>query len=355
MAKEDLNLDEELKNNLDFLDDNELNAAPANNYLAPKSSIDVHKAKLFAIITVVAILVIVIIMHLNKQHHKHHNQLITLPDKPAVVATQDNKISNPQYKIHQDKLPQAEPQHHAEQAAPTAPVADSHHVADLRIDAAIRDNHSNVGSVNPHSVPAVPNKHSEEHHVTWQDLKKAVTVQETPVPTPTKTQVEGFEHQTKELVQQQIQQHAQENINELKLNIDNITKELSLNANQIRELQNNLKEISRSIGSVDTKILNLTNTIDTLSSNVKKYTQDEDLDLIANIKPSESDLFVNNGTKNTPEYIVHAVIPGRAWLKSTAGQIITVAEGDVLGDYGKIALIDAANNLVRTSSGVIFR
>ena len=84
--------------------------------------------------------------------------------------------------------------------------------------------------------------------------------------------------------------------------------------------------------------------------NVKKYIQEEDLDLTANVKPSEQDLF-----SNTPEYVVHAVIPGRAWLKSSSGQIITVAEGDSFGDYGKIALIDAANNLVRTSSGVVFR
>lgn len=334
MAKEDFNLNEELNNNLDFLDDNELNAAPANNYLASKPSFNLDKIKLFAIITIVTIVAILVIMHFNKQHHHHKNQLVTLPEKP--VAKQIN-VNNHQNN-HENQVPLPEP---------VKPIV----------------THTEP-PVLPNQQLAIANNHTEEQHVTWQDLKKAVTEQAPPAPAGpllqtnknTVTNVSGFEHQTKELIQQQIQTHAQENINELKTNIENITKELSFNATQIKELQDNLKEISHSISKVDTKILNLTNTIDTLSANVKKYTQDEDLDLIANIKPSEaSDLFANNSTKNTPEYVVHAVIPGRAWLKSTAGQIITVAEGDVLGDYGKIALIDSGNNLVRTSSGVVFR
>jgi len=333
MAKEDFNLNEELNNNLDFLDDNELNVAPANNYLASKPSFNLDKIKLFAIITIVTIVAMVVIMHFNKQHRQHKNQLVTLPEKP--VAKQVN-VHNHQNN-HENNVPSSEP---------------------------VKPNVTHTEpTVLPNQQPAIASTHTEEHHVTWQDLKKAVTEQVPSAPAPllqtnknTVTNVGGFEHQTKELIQQQIQTHAQENINELKTNIENITKELSFNATQIKELQDNLKEISNSISKVDTKILNLTNTIDTLSANVKKYTQDEDLDLIANIKPSEaSDLFANNSTKNTPEYVVHAVIPGRAWLKSTAGQIITVAEGDVLGDYGKIALIDSANNLVRTSSGVVFR
>ena len=132
------------------------------------------------------------------------------------------------------------------------------------------------------------------------------------------------------------------------------------NVNQIKELQNNLKDLSRSISNVsttinniDAKILNLTSTIDNLSieiKNLKKHLQDEDADLTATIKQSDSDLF-----SNSPEYVVHAVIPGRAWLKSSSGQIITVTEGDLLGDYGKIAFIDPTSNIVRTSSGVVFR
>ena len=55
-----------------------------------------------------------------------------------------------------------------------------------------------------------------------------------------------------------------------------------------------------------------------------------------------------------PEYKVHAIIPDRAWLKSTKGQIVAVAEGDSIESYGRIIVIDAPNSVVLTSSGIAF-
>ena len=52
---------------------------------------------------------------------------------------------------------------------------------------------------------------------------------------------------------------------------------------------------------------------------------------------------------------VHAIIPGRAWLKSKDGSTITVTEGDSLERYGKVLVIDASNGVVITSSGVTLR
>lgn len=347
MAKDDFNLDEELNNNLDFLDDNDLNSNPNNGYLSSNQSNSFNKMKLFTIITIIGVIFITIIIHLNK-HHKHTNTLTTLPDKPSQITAPKTSHSTPSLtSTHQE--------------------SNTHEINVPNINT-----HTQNTPIQQHIANDPPKQSTIIEHpnekITWQDLKKNVA-ETTPPPEAnnsthnvtntvnknieTHAPVHGFEHQANPLAEQQIQAKAQENVNELKNNIENITRELISNAVQIKELQNNLKDISRSIGNVDSKILNLTNTIDTLSANVKKYTQDEDLDLIANIKPSEPDLFSSN--TNTPEYVVHAVIPGRAWLKASSGQIITIAEGDSLGDYGKIALIDAVNNLVRTSSGVIFR
>lgn len=58
---------------------------------------------------------------------------------------------------------------------------------------------------------------------------------------------------------------------------------------------------------------------------------------------------------NTLLYTVHAIIPGRAWLKAPDGQILTVTEGDKLGDYGKVLVIDAGSGMVLTSSGTHFQ
>lgn len=62
-----------------------------------------------------------------------------------------------------------------------------------------------------------------------------------------------------------------------------------------------------------------------------------------------------NEAFTTPTLVVHAIIPGRAWLKTREGTTITVTEGDTLDRYGKVLVIDAANGVVITSSGVTLR
>ena len=338
MAKDDLNLDEELNDNLDFLEDNELNLNQSNGYLSSNQSSNSNKTKLITIGIIIGIIVLTVSMQVKKKLH-HAKKFIPAPIEQPSPATNNHILSKP----HQE--------HFADHPHQTTNTPETTHAKEQ---------------------PTISNN----NNLTWQDLKKSVEETTTAQPDTTTHNpsshtnfeipipVKGFEHTT---TTTQITQtlpnnthnnsETQESINELKTTIENITNDLTANVNQIKELQNNLKEISRSIGNVnsninnvDSKILNLTNTVDSLSMNIKKYTQEEDLDLTAHVKPSEPDLF-----SNTPEYLVHAVIPGRAWLKSSSGQIITVTEGDSLGDYGKIALIDTANNLVRTSSGVVFR
>ena len=46
-------------------------------------------------------------------------------------------------------------------------------------------------------------------------------------------------------------------------------------------------------------------------------------------------------------FSVQAIIPGRAWLKSENGETVTVAEGDILKNYGKIIKIDPYDGVVQ--------
>jgi hypothetical protein len=50
-------------------------------------------------------------------------------------------------------------------------------------------------------------------------------------------------------------------------------------------------------------------------------------------------------------YTVQAIIPGRAWLKSDNGETVTVAEGDILRNYGKIIKIDPYDGVVQIDVG----
>lgn len=50
-------------------------------------------------------------------------------------------------------------------------------------------------------------------------------------------------------------------------------------------------------------------------------------------------------------YTVQAIIPGRAWLKSEAGDTVTVAEGDMLRGFGRITKIDPYDGIVNIDTG----
>ncbi len=56
-----------------------------------------------------------------------------------------------------------------------------------------------------------------------------------------------------------------------------------------------------------------------------------------------------------PQMIVQATIPGRAWLRSEAGELLTVIPGDDIPGYGRVISIDAATGTVVMSSRVVFR
>lgn len=149
---------------------------------------------------------------------------------------------------------------------------------------------------------------------------------------------------------------------ELQQSINDVNKRLETNASQIQSLEKTIQQmnqtlnvINQSMGSFDNRIASLSNNVSSLSSDlgkVKRSLTDDDLEATASIAQAG----VTQPLMYTaPEYVVHAVIPGRAWLKSTEGQIVTVTEGDSIGNYGRISVIDAANGVVLTSSGTSFR
>jgi hypothetical protein len=50
-------------------------------------------------------------------------------------------------------------------------------------------------------------------------------------------------------------------------------------------------------------------------------------------------------------YAVQAIIPGRAWLKAENGETVTVAEGDIIKNYGRITKIDPYDGIVQIDAG----
>lgn len=173
-------------------------------------------------------------------------------------------------------------------------------------------------------------------------------------------------------------QQMENNLNQIKY-LDAYTREVSLT----------VEKLNTQITAMDNRIVALTNLANSLSKDLskvrnevgyaKRVASDETLDIPSaprKPRPPMESMYTEEGLDfdntpryrkpkgasastdvimNEPEFIVHAVIPGRAWLKSCKGQIITLTEGEVIGNYGKVLVIDAANGAVLTSSGVTFR
>jgi hypothetical protein len=161
--------------------------------------------------------------------------------------------------------------------------------------------------------------------------------------------------------------------------VTQLNERLEINIHQIQHLEEVLQGITQTIAklntdisAMDNRLLALSNSTGNLStdvgtiknemSTVKRVLGEEGvLDIHVPPPPSHhgylkaSQLASARPKSSTPAYLVHAIIPGRAWLKANNGQIMTVTEGDTLGDYGKVLVIDAASGMVLTSSGNTFQ
>lgn len=198
----------------------------------------------------------------------------------------------------------------------------------------------------------------------------------TPVPTPTpipSSPIATTLPSEKETHPEQIPSAAEvaklhEGLNKLNTQIDSILSQIKYLDAYSREVSDNLNKLNESISTMDSRLLALTNTTSTLSKDVgnvksevgyvKEVLREDGLDVSPDFSPKKKQGHAEKEGRiaiEEPEYTVHAVVPGRAWLKSSKGQIVTVAEGDSIGNYGKILVIDAANGVVLTSSGVAFR
>lgn len=116
---------------------------------------------------------------------------------------------------------------------------------------------------------------------------------------------------------------------------------------QIQQFNDRIDRMQDDVGQVNQDVMKVSQNVRGLSTDVKRIGEpiadQHKTDL------AKTEMFAN------PKFSVHAIIPGRAWLKNQAGNTITVTEGDNLDQYGKILAIDAPNSAVVTSSGVVIR
>lgn len=125
---------------------------------------------------------------------------------------------------------------------------------------------------------------------------------------------------------------------------------------KIQALEMKLNELLSKLSRIDQQMV--ASTRDITDVNLKLEAINQELKMMAAPPPvmkEEAKVEPLSNAYTNPTFTVHAIIPGRAWLKSRDGNTITVTEGDEIEGYGKVLAIDAPSGVVITSSGVMLR
>jgi outer membrane murein-binding lipoprotein Lpp len=156
--------------------------------------------------------------------------------------------------------------------------------------------------------------------------------------------------------------------------LDLLEENAKKNQERVGKLESKFSELMDAMGSLNQNMNQVTRELSTINDSVQKLNKEVKL-IKADAQPTQPQAAkslpdeIQTGMKyetksggpsqitreSTPNMSVHAIIPGRAWLKSRDGTTITVTEGDSLDRYGKVLVIDASNGVVITSSGVTLR
>jgi hypothetical protein len=132
---------------------------------------------------------------------------------------------------------------------------------------------------------------------------------------------------------------------------------------QNNELQGKLQDMALRLNALETTITHLTKALQDARGGGAGMASNNNANsngggpvtngASAGVMPADNTQVVMARPMAVPKsmYSVQAIIPGRAWLKSDNGETVTVAEGDILKNYGKIIKIDPYDGVVQIDAG----
>ncbi len=125
-----------------------------------------------------------------------------------------------------------------------------------------------------------------------------------------------------------------------------------------RQASRNIQNINNHVGALKDAIVALNGKMTSLNANIAILSQEVQKQQMMINKMKEKPkkkVMTKRVMKPKQNYHIQAVIPGRAWLKSTKGNTITVVEGSVIPGWGKVKIIDPHQGHVLLSSGRVIK
>lgn len=133
------------------------------------------------------------------------------------------------------------------------------------------------------------------------------------------------------------QSNLQAQVDALSMQVSNLNGNINNIADNLRTVSNQLSQLAASVG-------NESRISAGLSEQIKQLHPKKKIEIAHMSKPV-----------HIVQYYLQAVIPGRAWLRSSDGDTFTVSQGTSLAQYGVVRYIDALHGQVLTSSGQVIK
>lgn len=113
-------------------------------------------------------------------------------------------------------------------------------------------------------------------------------------------------------------------------------------ASQNKALQDQLQTLNSRVAGMETQMGQLVQAL------LRQTAPPPGPPVVHNVEPAAPQIAV---AEPRVAYNVQAIIPGRAWLRSDDGETVTVAEGDIIKDLGRVSKIDPYDGVVEINTG----
>lgn len=122
------------------------------------------------------------------------------------------------------------------------------------------------------------------------------------------------------------------------------TQRISDYVAQNKQLQDQMQTLTNRVSTMEAQISQLVQAL-----TPQRGSQPQSSLAPGSLAPPEKPVMTPAEIKSA--YSVQAIIPGRAWLRSEAGEAVTVAEGDTIKDLGRVTKIDPYDGIVEVNTG----
>lgn len=118
-------------------------------------------------------------------------------------------------------------------------------------------------------------------------------------------------------------------------------------AQKLNDYVNQNKALQDQVQTLNTRVANMETQLNQLVQVLTRQSQSQGV----GAPPNDTVPVVTQEAGSKVPYNVQAIIPGRAWLRSDNGETVTVTEGDVIKDLGRVTKIDPYDGVVQINTG----